>query len=90
MCLVAINLNDNCEEEIQCTEAFGQNALCSQQTCICKPDNHFVTPKQCIPNKGKMCCLKSRTGKEIGCTNPEDPFWLYIRYSRRTHRGLQS
>lgn len=58
---VAINLNDNCEEEIQCTEAFGQNALCSQQTCICKPDNHFVTPKQCIPNKelGEQCTESS-------------------------------
>jgi hypothetical protein len=79
MYLVATNLNETCEESIQCTVTFGDNATCSgEQTCICKPDNHFVIPHQCILNRGKKCCLPSGTGKEIGWTNPGDPFWLLI------------
>lgn len=50
---VATNLNETCEESIQCTVTFGDNATCSgEQTCICKPDNHFVIPHQCILNRG--------------------------------------
>jgi len=51
---VVANINDPCEESIQCTESFGSNAECnSTKVCSCKSAHHIVSPAmKCIPSKG--------------------------------------
>lgn len=72
MYLVATDLNDPCEETLQCTEALGLNAICSsEKKCICKAGNHFVTPKECIPNKGKKFFLLWRADEQDSRAKPE-------------------
>jgi len=71
LCLrVASNINDSCEEAIQCTERFGLNAECnSQKMCSCKPENHFVSAShKCIPDIG----LDRNCTHSAECYLPDD------------------
>ncbi|KDR12460.1 wnt inhibitory factor 1-like [Zootermopsis nevadensis] len=70
ICLpVARNVNNSCEEEIQCTMPFGENGTCNdEQQCVCKTGNHYVKPSKCVFSKG----LNEQCAESNECFLPED------------------
>lgn len=73
---VAKNLNDPCEEQIQCTITFGPNGTCSEEKkCICKPGNHFIIPSKCVLNIG----LGETCEGTFQCYLPQDGLSQHIK-----------
>lgn len=73
---VAKDLNDPCEEEIQCTISFGPNGTCNEEKhCVCKPGNHFAIPSSCVLSIG----LGEKCGETFQCYLPEDGLNQHIR-----------